>query len=102
MQLIEAGPTTARGNGKKTDKATTQDGAINITALRSHVKELETLYTRKQDASDDYKNAIDTVATKCGVGKKPLKAFIAARMKDKVRETHAQAEQLSLLFEDIS
>ena len=125
MQTNEATPTTGSGRKRGGRVTVTVDGkivdatevsemasakraagnaareAIDITAIRERVDELLALHERAQDAAGAFKDAIDAVATKSGVGKKALRAYVKARAADKVKETHAAAEQLSLLFEEL-
>lgn len=99
------GHTDGAAPDARANKAAAGDAArevIEVAVIKERVDELLALFARKKDAAAQYKDAIEAVATKSGVGKKPLNAYIRARAEDKVKETHAGAEQLSLLFEEIS
>ena len=92
--------TTKRANKEAAGDA--ERGVVKLSEIKKSVNELVLQYRRKADAAAAYKDSIAAVAQRANVGKKVLGKYIKARADDKVKETHAAAEQLSLLFESIS
>lgn len=101
--MSEAATTQAdRFAAARANKEAVGDAArdvIKISEVKKSVNELIVQYRRKQDAAAAYKDSIKAIAQRANVKKKVLAAYIKARADDKARETHASAEQLSLLFE---
>ena len=63
-----------------------------LTVVRERLKELADLYTARQAASDQFTEAIKTVATKANLDSQVLKQYVTARERDKMDEYHARAE----------
>lgn len=74
---------------------------IKLDKIRDRVRELETLCTRKIDASQNFNIAATAAAQVAGLEATVVKKFITARVKDTERKDAKQAEQLQLLFEEI-
>ena len=75
---------------------------INLSGLRSEIQELEQAFLRKQEASTQFKDAIAVVAIQNGIIEGVLSQYIAARCNDTVKKKAQSAEQLNLLFAEIS
>lgn len=93
-----------RGDAKRTNKEAAGDATrevIKLSEIKKSVNELVVLYRRKSDAAAAYKDSIKAIAQKANCKKEVLNNYIKARADDKVKETHAAAEQLSLLFESL-
>lgn len=71
---------------------------INLTEIRTRLPHLEALCHRKQEAADDFKNAIQVAAIESGLLPAVLSQFVAARVTDTVAKKARSAEQLSPLF----
>jgi hypothetical protein len=99
-KTIDATKALAKASAKRAAGDAARD-VINVSEIKQSINELLALHARAKDASACYKDAIDAVAAKAGVGKRVLRAYVKARAHDKVKEAHAGAEQLSLLFEEI-
>jgi hypothetical protein len=61
--------------------------------------ELEVAWTRKNDASESYSDVVKTVAAECTIEPGALKAYVNAKMRDKLAKIQREGEQLSLLLE---
>lgn len=96
----DTGPT--KGNGKKQKLGAGEgEGAMRIDVMRPSIPDLVALYHRKKDAATAYKDSVKAVATKGGVSKKALNAWVKAKAENELAEAHARIEQLSLLFEEM-
>ena len=89
---------------KADDKAnTTALGlGINLTALRKALPELEVLCNHKIEAADGFKNAVQVVAIQAGILPGVLSQYVTSRVNESVAKKAQSAEQLSLLFTEIS
>jgi hypothetical protein len=72
---------------------------IHLETVQNRIAELEALWQRKHDAAESYKNAIEAVAESAHCDPSALRAYVNARMRDKVAELQTQQEQLSLMLE---
>lgn len=75
------------------------DNSINLERLQIVMPELEAGWQRKTDAADSYADAIKQVATQINMEPGALKAYINAKMRDKLAKLEREGEQLSLLLE---
>lgn len=75
---------------------------INLTALRGSLAELDAACLRKIEAAEAFKNAVQVVALTTGIIPGVLSQYITARCTDSVKKKAQSAEQLSLLFGEIS
>jgi hypothetical protein len=78
---------------------TTEPAAINIERLGIRMKELDAAWTYKNDASESYSIIVKAVAAECKIEPGALKAYVNAKMRDKLAQIQRQGEQLSLLLE---
>ncbi len=67
--------------------------------LPTEVAELEAAWTRKNDAAESYADVVKAVAGECAIEAGALKAYINAKMRDKLEKVERESEQLSLLLE---
>ena len=72
---------------------------IQIETVQTRVTELEELWKLKQAASESYTAGIEMVAAAAHCEPSALKAYINARMRDKVEKLEREHEQLSLMLE---
>ena len=75
--------------------------AINMERLTIRMSELEAAWTRKNDASESYSDVVKVVAAECAIEAGALKAYINAKMRDKLEKAEKEAEQLQFLFESL-
>lgn len=101
MEPTTQPPPADKGKRARLRAVPADDAVVKIDEIKKSIDALEQQYQLAREAAADYKDLIDAVSAKAGVGKKPLRAFVKARVDDKVKEAHAGAEQLSLLFENI-
>lgn len=78
-----------------------QEAVIKMSVVKECVGELERLYTKKQEASEDFNTAVKSIAEKAGINSGPLKKFVVARCKEKIPEVTRDQEQLALLLFDV-
>jgi len=73
--------------------------AINLERLQIQMPELEKIWQQKTDAATSYSEAVANIAKQIGMEPGALKAYINAKMRDKLAQLERQGEQLSLLLE---
>lgn len=66
------------------------------------VEELERAYRRKVDLSEAFSDACEHQAEKANIHPSVLKAWIKARVEDKEAEHKSKAEQLQMLFDELT
>jgi len=74
-------------------------GAVQLETIALRMPELEAAWTRKNDAAESYADAIKHVAESCNMEPGALKAYINAKMRDKLEKLERESEQLSLMLE---
>lgn len=75
---------------------------IELSALKERIHELVLLHTEVADARANYSDAIKATAEASGLLSTVIAKFVAARAKEeRFSEKRRQAEQLSLLFDEI-
>jgi len=72
---------------------------IHLETVQTRIAELEAAWKKKRDTAESYKLAIDAVAAAAHCEPSALRAYVNARMRDKVAELQTQQEQLSLMLE---
>lgn len=75
------------------------DNAINLERLTIALPELEQAWQRKTDAAESYADCVKQVALQNRMEPGALKAYINAKMRDKLAKLEREGEQLSLLLE---
>lgn len=75
---------------------------IKLSEIRAAQPELEALCNRKIEAAEDFSNAVKLQALKAGIDSSVLATYITAVCNDTLKKKEAQAEQLSLLFSELS
>lgn len=70
-----------------------------LEAVSVSMTELESAWTRKHEAGEDFKAMCEAVALKAGLEPSALKTYINAKMQDKLEAQQKKAEQLTLLLE---
>lgn len=75
------------------------ESAINLERLQIVMPELETAWQRKTDAAESYGDAVKNIAEQVGMEPGALKAYINAKMRDKLDKLEREGEQLSLLLD---
>jgi hypothetical protein len=78
---------------------TATQALINIERLTIRMPELEVAWTRKHDASESCGDVVKAVAGECVIEPGALKAYVNAKMRDKLAKIQREGEQLSLLLE---
>lgn len=74
---------------------------MNTEAISVSMSELETAWTKKHDAGEDFKTLCEAVAVKAQCEPSVLKTYISARMQDKLDAQAKKAEQLGFLFDNL-
>lgn len=72
---------------------------INLETIKTRLPELEQLWTLKSAASESYADAVKLSAEQAKCDPTALRAYINARMRDKMAKLQIQQEQLSLMLE---
>lgn len=75
------------------------ENSINLERLQIAMPELEVAWQRKTDAAESYNDAVKHVAEQVGMEPGALKAYINAKMRDRLAKVERESEQLSLLLE---
>lgn len=75
---------------------------VNLERIAIRMPALCEAWTRKTDAVESYADAVKATAEECGIEPASLKAYINAKMRDKQAKFVREAEQLSLLFEELA
>lgn len=75
---------------------------IKLEALSVAIAELSVAWTRKHDATEDYKETCKSVAEQSGLEESVVRAYINARMSDKVEASKRKVEQLELCFDGVA
>ena len=81
---------------------TNAEKVINLERLQIVMPEIEASWHRKTDAAESYTDAIKNVAEQVGMEPGALKAYVNAKMRDKLAKLEREGEQLSLLLETFS
>lgn len=74
---------------------------IKLPEIKGAIPELEAACNRKIAAAEDFSNLCKLTALKAGVDASVLSTYITARCNDTLAKKENQAEQLTLLFENI-
>jgi hypothetical protein len=75
------------------------ENAINLERLAILMPEIAASWQRKTDAADSYADAVKNVALQIGMEPGALKAYVNAKMRDKLAQLEREGEQVSLLLE---
>jgi len=75
---------------------------IKISEIKSACPELEAACNRKIDAAENFANLCKLVALKSGIDASVLSTYITAVCNETLAKKEKQAEQLSLLFEEMA
>ena len=74
---------------------------MKLSEIRVATDELERLCTRKIDAAEDFSNAVKLAALKSNIDASVLSTYITAKVNDTLKKKQNQAEQLSILFDEL-
>ena len=88
-----------KAKGRKDD--TGQEAVIKMQPIKDIITDLVDLYTKAGKASDTLNDAIKAAAEKAGLQASAVRKFVVARAGEKYEEKKRDAEQLSLLFDEI-
>ena len=75
---------------------------MHLTEIRNAIPQLEAACNRAIEVNDEFTHLCKLIALKGGTDPGVLKTFITARCNDRVMKTEAKAEQLQILFSEIS
>ena len=75
---------------------------MHLNEIRTAIPELEAACNHAIEAAEDYDNVCKLIALKAGTDAAVVKTFITARCKENVAKTENKAEQLSILFNEIT
>lgn len=75
---------------------------IKLNEIRDSAPQLEAACNRKLEAAEDFANAIKLIALKAGIDATVLSTYITAVCNDTLKKKQNQAEQLSLLFDELA
>ena len=78
-----------------------QEAVIEMDKLRESVSELCRLKTKADEVKNDYSEAVKAVAEKSGLQSAVIRQYIAAKVAEKIETYKRNADQLSLVFEEI-
>lgn len=78
------------------------NATYKLEAVSVAMAELEAAWQRKHDAGEDFKTLCDSTAAAAGLEPSALKAYVNAKMQDKLDAQQKKAEQLSLLVDEIA
>jgi hypothetical protein len=74
----------------------------NLVAVREAMDELEDLATMAIAATERFGEAVGEVAKKAEMEKSVVRAFVMAKVRDKLREFETKQEQMDLLFNEVA
>lgn len=75
--------------------------AYKLEAVSVAMTELEAAWQRKHDAGEDFKTLCGATAAAAGLEPAALKAYVNAKMQDKLEDQQKKCEQLSLLVDEL-
>ena len=75
---------------------------IKLSEIRAAIPELEAACNRKIDASENFANLCKLVALKSGIDASVLSTYINAVCNETLAKKENQANQLTLLFEEMA
>lgn len=75
---------------------------IKLQEIRAATGELEAACNRKREAAQDFTDLCKLVALKAGIDASVLSTYITAVCNETIAKKEKQAEQLSLLFEELA
>ena len=83
-------------------KVKAQQLGMKLNEIREAIPELEAACNRKIEAGEDFANMVKLVALKAGLDASVLSTYITARCNDTLAKKEKQAEQLTILFDEIA
>lgn len=95
MEVVNGGKTPARQD-KNGDEV-----VITLDPLRDGLQNLLTLKARADDTKTALGEAIKAVAEKSGLMAKTIRTYVNARASDSAKEARRDAEQMSLVFDEM-
>jgi hypothetical protein len=87
------------GSRQGTDQ---QDEAIRLEELRKKVGYLVRLHNTAQDAKEEFAEAVRAVAEASGLQAKVVRRFVVAKAGTTFEKKKKEAEQLSLVFDEVA
>jgi hypothetical protein len=100
-QVGKAAERALRGTVKGRKDAHKQEKVIDLKIIKDRLPELKRLKSATKEASVAYGEAIKKAAQDCGLNASAVRRFIDAHAGDSIEERKRDAEQLSLLFDEI-
>jgi hypothetical protein len=96
-QVIEK----ARGGAKGRKDRAGQEAVIKLAPVRERVDELVVLYQTYKQSGEDLNEGIKALAEASGLMAAVIRKFIVARAGENFTEKKREADQLSLVFEEV-
>lgn len=79
-----------------------QEAVIKLESLQTRIPELVKLHIKAAEASQDFNDAVKTVAEKSGLLAATVRKYVKARAGDKFDDEKTKAQQLALVFEEVA
>lgn len=73
-----------------------------VDVVRTALRQLESLCKKKIDAAEDFKEACKAVGQRARIDGGVIATYVNARVKEDMEKTRGKAEQLELLFSELS
>lgn len=90
-----------RSGVKGRKDAQKQEKVIDLKIIKDRLPELKSLKAKAKTASTDYSDGIKAAAKDSGLNSSAVRRFVDACIGDSIEERKRDAEQLSLLFDEI-
>lgn len=91
-----------RGGVKGRKDAQKQEKVIDLKVVKDRLGELKSLKARAKEASTDYSEAIKKAAQDSGLNASAVRRFVDAAAGNSIEERKRDAEQLALLFDEVT
>ena len=78
------------------------ENVVKMQALRDCMPQLLELYEQKRDTAGAYAEVVKAVAETSGLLSSTITKYVSARANDKTEAVRQQANQLSLIFEEMA
>lgn len=100
-QVGKAAERALRGGVKGRKDAQKQEKVIDLKVIKDRLGELKSLKAAAKQASVAYSDGIKAAAKDSGLNASAVRRFVDAAAGDSIEERKRDAEQLSLLFDEV-
>lgn len=100
-QIGRAAERALRGGAQGRKDAQKQEKVIDLKIIKDRLVELKSLHSKSKDAGVAFGEAIKKAAQDSGLNASAVRKFVMAHAGDSLAERKRDAEQLSLLFDEV-